>query len=78
MIDLSLHAQERYTASVKEIEIFESLHGRIEPESLVIIRTGWDRFWEEPKRYHNNYLFPKKLQPFSLRETWLGHRHPLS
>lgn len=58
MIDLSATAHERYTASAKEIELFEKKHGKIEAGSFVIVRTGWERFWKEPERYHNNYLFP--------------------
>lgn len=58
IIDLSASADEGYTASVEEIKIFEAIHGEIEPGSFVIIRTGWEQFWKEPERYHNNYLFP--------------------
>ncbi|MBX9742480.1 MAG: cyclase family protein [Chthoniobacterales bacterium] len=58
MIDLSVAAHERYTASVEEVQTFEKAHGMIDPGSFVIIRTGWERFWKEPERYHNNYLFP--------------------
>lgn len=58
MIDLSAAAHERYTASAKEIQVFEKNYGIIEPGSFVILRTGWERFWKEPARYHNNYLFP--------------------
>lgn len=58
VIDVSDRADEEYALSVKEIETFEAVHGLIEPHSFVIIRTGWEKFWQDPKRYHNNHLFP--------------------
>ncbi len=58
MIDLSASVYESYTASVEEIRNFEAIHGKIESGSFVIIRTGWEQFWKEPKRYHNNHFFP--------------------
>jgi len=58
MIDVSNRADEHYSLSVEEIELFEKNYGIIEPESFVIIKTGWDRFWKKPKRYHNNFHFP--------------------
>jgi kynurenine formamidase len=24
----------------------------------VIVRTGWERFWEKPTEYRNNHIFP--------------------
>ncbi len=75
MIDLSTSVHERYTASVEEIKIFESTHGEIEPRSFVIIRTGWEQFWKEPKRYHNNHLFPslsREVAEFLLQRKIVG------
>ena len=58
VIDVSARADEHYSVSQTDITAFEAIHGIIEPNSFVIIRTGWDRFWKEPKKYHNNFLFP--------------------
>lgn len=58
MIDRSSKADENYRLSLAEVKAFEKTHGLIKPGSFVIIRTGWDQFWKEPKRYHNNHLFP--------------------
>lgn len=58
VIDVSTHADEHYTLPQNEIIAFEKKHGTIQPKSFVIIRTGWEKFWQEPKKYHNNFHFP--------------------
>ena len=58
MIDVSAQAHESYTVSLNDVMAFEATHGIIEPHSFVLIRTGWDQFWNQPERYHNNYRFP--------------------
>ena len=62
VIDVSMHADEHYLLPPGEIEFFEKTHGLIEPKSFVIIKTGWEKFWKEPKKYHNNYRFPSVSQ----------------
>ena len=34
-----------------DLEAFESEHGRIGPGTIVLVRTGWGRFWPDRKRY---------------------------
>jgi kynurenine formamidase len=58
MIDVSSQAHEAYSLSVQDIETFEMQHGVIAPGCLVIIYTGWDRFWPTSERYRNNLAFP--------------------
>ncbi len=58
VIDVSAQADERYRVSVVAVEAFENVHGVIPEGSLVIIRTGWDRYWSDPEHYRNNYQFP--------------------
>lgn len=58
MINVSAQADENYSLSLDEVKLFEKTHGIIQPKSFVIIRTGWEKFWKEPKKYHNNYRFP--------------------
>ncbi|MBP6985195.1 MAG: cyclase family protein [Alphaproteobacteria bacterium] len=58
VIDVSQNAHERYTVSVADIHAFEKNCGAIKPGSFVIIRTGWDKFWQQPERYRNNHVFP--------------------
>ena len=38
------------------IERWEAEHGRIPTRAIVLLRTGWGRFWNEPARYQNHDL----------------------
>ncbi|MBX9831170.1 cyclase family protein [Candidatus Babeliales bacterium] len=58
VIDISDKADQIYSLSTDDIETFEKQHGTIQPQSFVIIRTGWEQFWHEPERYRNNHQFP--------------------
>lgn len=58
VIDVSKDAHERYSVSISDIESFEKEHGVIEPGSFVMVRTGWEKFWNDPEQYRNNYIFP--------------------
>lgn len=40
-----------YRLTAEDVRAFEERHGRIEAGSIVIMRTGWDRFWPDAKRY---------------------------
>lgn len=51
-------ATESYTLSLKELLAFEAHNGLIEKDQFVLIHTGWDRFWDQPELYQNNYQFP--------------------
>ena len=53
VIDISEAASKDRDAllTVRQIEAFESEHGRISPGSIVLIRTGWSDFWPDAKRY---------------------------
>lgn len=57
-IDVSSDCDERFTLSTDDIKAFEQIHGKIPPKSFVIIYTGWDQYWDNPKRYRNDYQFP--------------------
>ncbi|MBY0545165.1 MAG: cyclase family protein [Gammaproteobacteria bacterium] len=61
VIDVSKEAHERYSISSQDILNFENKHGSIISGSFVMFRTGWARFWSDPKKYRNNYLFPSVL-----------------
>lgn len=58
VIDVSDKADEKYIVTESDIQDFESSHGSIIKYSLVIIHTGWSKFWNSPKKYHNNLVFP--------------------
>lgn len=40
-----------YRLTVADVEGFEEQHGRIGPGTIVLLRTGWSRFWPDAKSY---------------------------
>lgn len=58
LIDVSGEAHESYRLSAETIQEFERQYGKIRDRSFVIIRTGWDRFWNDPFAYRNHLKFP--------------------
>ena len=58
VIDVSNKVHERYKVSVEDVLEFEEKHGKVPTSSFVIIRTGWDEFWDSPEKYRNNLVFP--------------------
>jgi kynurenine formamidase len=60
MIDVSrsVGENENYRFSTVALEAFEKLYGTISAGSLVIVNTGWHRFWGDAEQYRNNYQFP--------------------
>ena len=58
VIDVSKESHANYRLSPETIMAFEQKYGAISAGSFVIIRTGWDRFWNEPEKYRNNLQFP--------------------
>lgn len=53
VIDISDKATATYMLSIEDIQNFESKHGTIAENSLVIVYTGWSRFWNQPAKYRN-------------------------
>ena len=41
------------TLTLKDIQEWESKHGRIPDEAIVLLHTGWGRFWDNYSRYKN-------------------------
>jgi len=75
VIDVSEIAHERYRVSPLDIKRFENKYGVLSPGRFVMIRTGWERFWNEPKKYHNNHIFPsvsKEAAEFLLERGIVG------
>ena len=58
VIDVSEKSHADYRLLPETIIAFEQKYGPISVGSFVIIRTGWDRFWNEPEKYRNNLQFP--------------------
>ena len=40
-----------YQIGIEALESFERAHGEIQRNSIVLIRTGYDRFWPDARRY---------------------------
>lgn len=66
VIDVSKSAHERYSVSFQDIKDFEKQHGEIIKGQFVMIRTGWELFWNEPEKYRNNHLFPSVSKEAAL------------
>ena len=58
VVDVSAQSHELYRITLADVEVFETQYGRIPDGAFVIFYTGWDRFWNNPEQYRNNYLFP--------------------
>lgn len=58
VVDVSQEAYEDYCIDIDVINNFEKQHGKIWENTFVIFYTGWDRFWNQPGKYRNNYKFP--------------------
>lgn len=58
VIDVSAQSHELYAVTKEDILSFEEEHGPITNGSCVMIKTGWARFWNDPKKYHHNHVFP--------------------
>jgi len=57
VLDVSAQAHASYSLTVEDIDAFEAQQGKITPGCLVIVYTGWDRFWLTPQ-YRNELAFP--------------------
>ncbi len=40
-----------YRLTREDVLAFERRHGRIDPGTIVLLRTGWNRFWPDRKKY---------------------------
>lgn len=53
VVDVSERAGSEYLVSLSDIVEYEKEHGIILPNTLVIVYTGWDRFWGDVDSYRN-------------------------
>jgi kynurenine formamidase len=53
VIDVSAQAaaDPDYVLQVADVEAFEELHGPIAEGSIIILRTGWSKYWPDRKAY---------------------------
>lgn len=52
VIDIQNRATPDYLLSIEDVKEFEKAHGPLE-QSIVVIYTGWSRFWSDPNKYRN-------------------------
>jgi kynurenine formamidase len=50
-ITASAAADAGYTLTIADVEAFEREHGRIAPGTIVLLRTGWSRYWPDRRAY---------------------------
>lgn len=55
VIDIAPQAEQDpdYALSLADVERWESEHGRIPDKAVVLVHTGWGRFWTNYDRYKN-------------------------
>ncbi len=58
VIDVSANSGPTYSVSANDILEFEKTNGSIEPESFVVIHTGWAARWDNNELYRNEHVFP--------------------
>ena len=53
VIDISAQAQKdrNYRLTVSDVEAFEARHGRIAPGTIVLLHSGWSRYWPDARAY---------------------------
>ncbi len=53
LVDVRNQARDRpdYLIAKKDFLEWESRHGIIAPGTIVLVRTGWERFWPDKKKY---------------------------
>lgn len=57
VIDVSKKCHERYSLTPEDIIHFENKHGLITQGSCVMVKTGWSKFWSEPKKSRLSFYF---------------------
>jgi kynurenine formamidase len=58
VIDVSKKVHPKYSLTILDIKEFEENYGVIKNGCFVIVRTGWDIFWDNKDKYRNNLVFP--------------------
>lgn len=80
VVDISMQADADpdYTLSRRDLDDWEQRQGRIPEGAVVLLHTGWGRFWENPARYRNQATDGKMHFPGGSAEAarWLvSERH---
>lgn len=57
---------ENYRVLPADIKKFEEEFSPILPGTFVMVKTGWERFWQEPEQYRNHHRFPSVSKEAAL------------
>ena len=68
----SAAANPDYRVTVADLEAWEAAHGRMPEGAIVLLRTGWGRFWPDRARY----LGTEKTGPEAVPELHFPGLHP--
>lgn len=66
VIDVSYYCDENYRILSEDIQNFEQEFSPILPGTFVMIKTGWEQFWQQPLQYRNQYRFPSVSKEAAL------------
>ncbi|MEZ6053311.1 MAG: cyclase family protein [Planctomycetaceae bacterium] len=71
VIDISAQAETDadYGLSLKDIQSWEHEHGRIPDGAIVLLNTGWGRFWSQPERFQGRDVTGKLHFPSYTQEA---------
>ncbi len=58
VINVAHKAHADYIVSIDDIALFEKTYGTIQSDTFVFMYTDWDKYWDNPKKYHNHFQFP--------------------
>lgn len=58
VIDMKTMDDETSCLQEEDVLRFEKQFGGIPKDSIVLVRTGWAKYWDNPNRYRNNLVFP--------------------
>jgi len=68
----------RYLVHPGDLSDWEIQNGKITPKSVVLIATGWDRFWHQEKRYFGTATQPRFPGISSAAVRWLIEQRLIS
>jgi kynurenine formamidase len=58
VLDVSKKSHPEYLLSCEDLLQFEKTHGQLQSGDILLIHTGWEKYWNEPEKYRNQLQFP--------------------
>lgn len=77
VIHLSEKTSPDYLVTIEDIKKHERAFGEISEKDIVLIHTGWSKYWKDSKKYLNKNLSGKKIFPTldRLAGEYLGEKN---